>query len=178
MGFRLPPLGCLPMTPSHRHMPVWTLEMNRTVVIAGLLLAVAGFASGCSVSSHVMVGKARPPTTPEEVQIYSRPPSTPFEHIATVNANAKSAFHSGGPEAEDKVIERLKIEAAKLGANGVILNGFSESQSATIGTGVGSESYGNRSAVGVGVGGSFGIYKKTGRGEAIYVAPVSSGATP
>jgi len=151
--------------------------MNRTSVIAGLLLVAAGFASGCSVSSHVLVGKARAPTTPEEVRIYARPPSAPFEHIATISANAKNAFHSGGPEAEDKVIERLKIEAAKLGANGVILSGFSESQAATIGTGVGSESYGNHSAVGVGVGGSFGIYKKTGRGEAIYVAPAAA-ATP
>lgn len=151
--------------------------MNRISVIAGLLLVAGGFTSACSVSSHVLVGQARPPTTPEAVQIYSRPPSTHFEHIATINANSKSAFHRGGPEAEDKVIERLKIEAAKLGANGVILNNFSDSQAASIGTGVGSESYGSRSAVGVGVGGSFAIYKKTGRGEAIYVAPTPPAET-
>jgi hypothetical protein len=151
--------------------------MNRICVIAGLLLVAGGVTSACAVSSHVLVGQARPPTTPEEVQIYSRPPSTPFEHIATVNANSKSAFRRGGPEAEDQIIERLKIEAAKLGANGVILNNFSDTQAASIGTGVGSESYGRRSSVGVGIGGSFGIYKKTGRGEAIYVAPTSPAAT-
>ncbi len=88
---------------------------------------------------------------------------------------ARVRFIGADRKSEDKVIERLKIEAAKLGANGVILNSFSDSQSASIGTGVGSESYGNRSSVGVGVGGSFGIYKKTGRGEAIYVAPTSAG---
>ena len=151
--------------------------MNRTSFLTALLLVAAGLAPACSVSSHVLVGQARPPITPEEVQIYSRPPATPFEHIATINANSKSAFRRGGPEAEDTVIERLKIEAAKLGANGVILSSFSDSQTASIGTGVGSESYGNRSAVGVGVGGGFGIYKKTGRGEAIYVTPASPGAT-
>jgi hypothetical protein len=152
--------------------------MNRTSVIAGLLLVAGALTSGCAASGHVLVGRARPPTSPEEVQIYTRPPPTGFEHIATVNANASSAFRRGGPEAEDKIIERLKIEAAKLGANGVILSNFSDSQTGSIGTGVGSESYGNRSAVGVGVGGSFGIYKKTGRGEAIYVPPASPGATP
>jgi len=125
-----------------------------------------------------MTGQARPPISPEEVQIYSRPPAVPFEHIATINANAKSAFRRGGPEAEDTVLERMKVEAAKLGANGVILSSFSDSQAGSIGTGVGSESYGRRSSVGVGVGGSFGIYKKTGRGEAIYVAPSSSGTAP
>jgi len=151
--------------------------MNRISVIAGLLLVTGGFTSACSVSSHVLVGQARPPTTPEEVQIYSKPPSTPFEHIATIKANRRSAFRRGGPEADDIVIERLKVEAAKLGANGVILSSFSDSQTGSIGTGVGSESYGRRSSVGVGVGGSFGLYTKTGRGEAIYVAPTSPAAT-
>jgi hypothetical protein len=147
--------------------------MNRLSLIAGSIVFAGSIISGCAVSSHVLVGQARTPIAPEEVQIYSDSPSASFEHIATLKANSRSAFGSGGPEAEDKVIERLKIEAAKLGANGIILSSFSDSQSATIGTGVGSESYGNRSAVGVGVGGSFGIYKKTGRGEAIYVSPTS-----
>ena len=148
--------------------------MKRLSLIAGSLVIAGSIISGCAVSSHVLVGQARAPIAPEEVQIYSDSPSATFEHIATLKANSRSAFGSGGPEAEDKVIERLKIEAAKLGANGIILSGFADSQSATIGTGVGSESYGNRSAVGVGVGGSFGIYKKTGRGEAIFVAPSST----
>jgi hypothetical protein len=91
--------------------------------------------------------------------------------IATLDASSKSAFGTGGQKSVDKVIERLKIEAAKLGANGVILQGFSDAETGSIGTGVGSDSYGNHSAVGVGVGGSLGIYKKTGHGDAIYVPP-------
>lgn len=153
--------------------------MNRLSLLAVSIVAAGSFISGCAVSGHVLVGQPRTPITPEEVQIYSRPPSTRFEHIATLNANSRSAFRRGGPEAEDKVMERLKIEAAKLGANGVILNSFSDEQAGSIGAGVGSESYGRRSSVGVGVGGSFGIYKKTGRGEAIFVPPSTSpGATP
>ncbi len=118
-----------------------------------------------------MVGRARPPITPDQVKIYSHPPSTPFEEIATLDASSKSAFGTGGQKSVDKVIERLKIEAAKLGANGVVLEGFSDAETGSIGTGVGSDSYGSHSAVGVGVGGSLGIFKKTGHGDAIYVPP-------
>jgi hypothetical protein len=123
---------------------------------------------GCAPSTHVLVGQARPPITPDQVKIYSHPP-TYFQEIAVLDASSKSAFGTGGQKSVDKVIERLKIEAAKLGANGVILEGFQDAQTGSIGTGAGSGSYSGNSAVGVGVGGSLGIYKKTGHGEAIYV---------
>ena len=123
---------------------------------------------GCAPSTHVLVGQARPPISPDQVKIYSQPP-TYYQEIAVLDASSKSAFGTGGQKSVDKVIERLKIEAAKLGANGVILEGFQDAQTGSIGTGGGSSSYSNNSAVGVGVGGSFGIYKKTGHGEAIYV---------
>ena len=132
---------------------------------AGLLLAA------CAPSSHVLVGQARPAITADQVKIYSHPPAMPFEEIAVLDANTKSAFGPGGQKSVDKVIERLKIEAAKVGANGVILEGFSDAEIGSLGTGVGSDSYGSHSAVGVGVGGSLGIFKKTGHGDAIYVPP-------
>lgn len=137
------------------------------------MAALAGMAAlvGCSATTHVLVGQARPPIAPDQVTIYSSPPATPFERIAVLDASNKSAFGTGGQKSVDKVIERLKTEAAKLGANGVLLEGFSDAQTASIGSGAGSESYGSHSAVGVGAGGSFGIYKKTGHGEAIYVPP-------
>jgi hypothetical protein len=131
-------------------------------------LALLGTICGCAPSTHVLVGQARPPITPDQVRIYSRPPAN-FQEIAVLDASSKSAFGTGGQKSVDKVIERLKIEAAKLGANGVILEGFRDSQTGSIGTGVGSDSYSGNSAVGVGVGGSLGIYKKTGHGDAIYV---------
>ncbi len=71
----------------------------------------------------------------------------------------------------DKAIERMKAEAAKLGANGILLQGIQDQQSGAIGTGVGSSSYGSNSSVGGGIGGSFGIYNKAATGLAIYVAP-------
>jgi hypothetical protein len=142
--------------------------------IFGSLLLIGVVLNACAPATHVLVGKPRPPITPDQVQIYSHPPATPFVEIATLDASSKSAFGAGGQKSVDKVIERLKIEAAKLGANGVILEGFSDAETGSIGTGVGSDSYGNHSAVGVGVGGSFGIYKKTGHGDAIYVSPAGT----
>jgi hypothetical protein len=67
------------------------------------------------------------------------------------------------------VINRLKTEAAKLGANGVLLEGIGDQASGSIGTGGGTESYGGRSSVGGGVGINLGMSKKVGGGVAIYV---------
>src|ERR1700761_6497841 len=143
---------------------------NGKLVSLALLFAAL---CGCAPSTHVLVGQARPPISPDQVKIYSHPP-TYFQEVAVLDASSKSAFGTGGQKSVDKVIERLKIEAAKLGANGVILEGFQDAQTGSIGSGVGSDSYSSHSAVGVGVGGSLGIYKKTGHGEAIYVPPNQS----
>jgi hypothetical protein len=130
-----------------------------------------GLMAACAPSSHVLVGKARPPIAPSQVMVYSQAPEQRFEEIAVLNASSKSMFNAGGQRSTDKVVERLKIEAAQFGANGIILEGFDQTQSGSIGTGVGSESYSRHSSVGVGVGGSLGIFKTTGKARAIYVLP-------
>ena len=126
--------------------------------------------ASCAPSSHILIGTARPPISAAEVKIYSTPPPQ-FTEIALLDAHSSSAFGPGGQKAVDKVIERLKVQAAQLGANGVILGDIADRQTGSLGTGVGSDSYSRNSAVGVGVGGSLGIYKKTGKGTAIYVPP-------
>jgi len=119
-----------------------------------------------------MVGAVRPPISPSEVKIYLRPPPS-YEEIAILNASAESVFGTGGQSSVDKVIQRLKEEAAKLGANGIILEGMSDQQTGSIGGGSGSASSSGNTAVGVGVGGSLGIYKKTGHARAIFVPPAA-----
>jgi hypothetical protein len=52
-----------------------------------------------------------------------------------------------------------------------MLEGFSDAQTASVGTGVGSQSYSGNTAVGVSAGGAFGVFKKTGRARAIFVPP-------
>ena len=138
--------------------------------IAASVMVIVLLTTACAPSTHILVGTARAPITADQVRIYSRAPPS-FEEIAILDASSKSAFGPGGQKAVDRVIERLKLEAAKLGANGVILEGFSDAETGSLGTGVGSGSYSRSSSVGVGVGASLGLFKKTGKGRAIYVPP-------
>jgi len=128
-------------------------------------------------TSQIMVGSARPAILPADVKIYSHPPPQ-FEEVAMLSATSNSVFTPGGQAAIDKVVERLKEQAAKLGANGVILEDFSDRETGSLGTGVGGGSASGNSAVGVGVGGSLGIFKKTGKARAIYVVPEPSPPPP
>jgi hypothetical protein len=135
------------------------------------LSVVAWFLAACASPNTVIVtGNSRPPISPADVKIYSQPPPV-FEEVAMLDASSSHMFTTGGQATVDKVIADLKAQAAKLGANGVVLEGFSDSQTGSLGTGVGSTSATSNSATGVGVGGSLGIYKKTAHGRAIYVAP-------
>jgi hypothetical protein len=139
--------------------------ISRVLVPAAVLAVLL---PGCSTSSHVMVGTARPPISPESVRIYLEPPPR-YEQVATLDATSQGSFAITGQQNMDKAMARLKEEAAKLGANGVLLQGVQDQQTGSIGTGVGSSSYGPGSSTGVGVGGSFGITNKAVHGIAIYV---------
>jgi hypothetical protein len=129
----------------------------------------------CAPSSHILIGTPRPAISPADVRVFTTPPPQ-AEQIALLDAHSDSVFGPGGQKAIDKVIDRLKTQAAQLGANGIVLGDVSDRQTGSIGTGVGSGSYSGNSAVGVGVGGSLGIYKKSGKATAIYVPPSGSGS--
>ena len=80
---------------------------------------------GCVPVSHVIIGDTRESIQPSDVKIYIDYPAK-YEKIALIDAGSNFAFKD--PEIlftwqgkMDKVIERLKIEAAKLGANGVLI---------------------------------------------------------
>jgi uncharacterized lipoprotein YajG len=137
---------------------------KRLAAVAAAMAAVAG----CSTSSHVLIGTPRAPIEPASVRIYTVPPPK-YEQIATLDATSQGSLALTSQQNMDKAIERLKREAARLGANGVLLQSVQDRQSGSIGTGVGSTSYGGNSSVGVGGGGSFGIYSKAVTGIAIYV---------
>src|ERR1700734_2936255 len=96
-----------------------------------ILVALAALAACTAPQSFVLVGTARPPISPAEVKIYSDPPP-PLDEIAILNASSNSVFSPGGQSTVDKVIERLKEQAAKLGANGIILEGFSDSETGSL----------------------------------------------
>lgn len=126
------------------------------------------FLSACT-TSHVMIGKARPAISPDQVVIYTRPPEMPYEEIARLDTSSQGSFSFTAQGKTDAVINRLKAEAAKLGANGVLLEGIGDQASGSIGTGGGTSSYGGHSSVGGGVGIGVGLSRKAGGGVAIYI---------
>jgi hypothetical protein len=120
-----------------------------------------------------MIGKARPAISPDQVTIYTRPPRAHYEEIAQIDTSSQGSFAFTAQGKTDAVIKRLKTEAAKLGANGVLLQGIGDQASGSLGTGGGTESYSSGGSVGGGVGIGIGLSRKAGGGTAIYVEPES-----
>ncbi|RDD31268.1 hypothetical protein CR161_11485 [Prosthecochloris sp. ZM] len=73
---------------------------------------------GCATGSAIVTGKARPAIAPTEVKIYLDPPSQ-YETIGIVEASSDVEFSTQA--AQDRVIKELQSQAAKIGANGVVL---------------------------------------------------------
>jgi len=144
-------------------------RLPRTDMLAACVLLTA-LLTGCQTSSHVLVGTARPPISPDSVKVYLQPPPQ-YEEIATIDASSQGSFAMTSQQNMDVAMQRMKIEAAKLGANGILLQGVTDQQSGSIGLGAGSSSYSPGSATGAGAGGSFGITNKATHGIAIYVPP-------
>jgi hypothetical protein len=146
------------------------LKSNLVKVSAiGAILTFATIA-GC-VTSHVMVGQARAPISPDQVQIYLHPPANKYVEIALLDTSSKGAFAFSAQGKTDAVMERLKGEAAKLGANGILLQGVGDQAGGSIGTGFGSATATGHSAFGYGFGSSATLVHKKGDGIAIYVEP-------
>lgn len=119
-------------------------------------------------TSHVLVGAKRPPIPVSQVKIYSKPPRK-FEEIAMMDTSSKGSWAITEQGKMDTVIERLKEEAASLGANGVLLQGIGNQSGGAVMTGFGSATaYGN-SAYGYNTGIAVPVNHKAGNGIAIYV---------
>ena len=96
--------------------------MKKSIVLLIVMMLV-----GCVPVSHIIVGEARDPLSPSQVKIYSDFPED-YKKIALIDAGSNFAFKDPAilftwQSKMNKVIERLKIEAAQLGANGVVIVG-------------------------------------------------------
>ena len=98
--------------------------MNTFVKTFAVLLVATVVLAGCTLTrgSHLVIGSTRAPTDPADVRIYTQLPAK-YEKIAMVSADSRNDFASQ-QNLSDHAIERLKEEAAKVGANGILLNGF------------------------------------------------------
>jgi len=94
------------------------------LLVVLLLLTLGGCASG----SAIVTGTVRAPITPQQVTIYLEPPAE-FEVIGLVNASSDAGWTEQG--SVDYAIQELKEQAAKLGANGVLLGPTGERTTTT-----------------------------------------------
>jgi hypothetical protein len=143
-------------------------QLFKAFALTFALTSVALF--GC-VSSHVIIGNVRPPISPDQVQLYLHPPAGKYEEIALLDSNSRHSFSFTAQGKTNAVIERLKAEAAKLGANGILLNGVSDQAAGSVGTGFGTATASGHNATGFGIGTSGTVFIKSGSGLAIYVEP-------
>ena len=143
--------------------PLTVLGLTCTVVIAAL--------SGCASSQVAVVGRVRPAISPEQVQIYLEPPASKYDEIANLSASSRWSYSMTAEGQIDKVIERLKKDAAKLGANGLLLHGVGDQAGGSVGAGISTETNSPYSPYGLGFGASAFFFQKSGDGVAIYVEP-------
>jgi hypothetical protein len=143
----------------------------RRIATTLAVLALAALA-GCSSTSQLVTGTPRAPIDPAQVRVYFTPPPGGYEEIAQLET-ASGNFTYGEQNKMDAVIANLRVEAAKLGANGVLFVGAENTAGGSnVGVGVGggsSSGYRGGSFSGGGIGVNISPSKKFAHGVAIYV---------
>lgn len=105
--------------------------MNRTTVsrIVVIFLSML-LVSGCATGSSIVVGETRVPIAANDVKLFLEAPIR-FDVIGMVSASSDSGWTEQG--SVDYAVAELKNQAARLGANGVLLDSTGERTSTVIG---------------------------------------------
>ena len=84
-----------------------------------ITIFIALCAMACASGSAIVTGTQRAPVEPAVVKLYLESPSKAYDVIGLVKASSDSGLTDQG--SIDYAIVELKSQAAKLGANGVVL---------------------------------------------------------
>jgi hypothetical protein len=136
---------------------------------AGVMAATLSV--GACVTSQVLIGRARGPIQADQVQLCLEPPRSAYQEIAIIDASSKYALAFSAGAKNEVVIRRLKEAAAKLGANGILLQDIADSPIKSIGAAASTEFVGAHGTVELGLGGSALLSEKFGRAIAIWLEP-------
>ena len=88
------------------------------------------FLMGCASGSSIVVGTVRESINPDQVELYLESPPN-YEIIGIVNASSGAGWTE--QQSVDYAVQELKSQAAKLGANGVLIDSTGEQTSTVIG---------------------------------------------
>jgi len=138
------------------------------LLCAVLLGTVLG---ACASQSGNLLGTARAPISPDEVRIY-QPEEVPehYERIAILETSS-GAFVYGNQNKTNSALNKLRRDAARLGANGVLIQALADGEGGGSGISVGGGGgrIGGRSMTSGGVGVNISARPKHATGIAIYV---------
>jgi ABC-type Na+ efflux pump permease subunit len=95
-----------------------------------LSISILLLLTGCATGSSIVVGEARKAIDPEQVKLYLEAPDS-FKTIGIVSASSDAGWTE--QDSVDYAVEELKNQAAKLGANGVLIVATGENNSTVIG---------------------------------------------
>ena len=128
--------------------------MNPSRKVYLLLSLAVLMIAACASGSAIVTGSTRTPLAPAQVKLYVEPPSD-YEIIGIVSASSDAGWTEQG--SVDYAIAELKKQAAKLGANGVLIVSSGKTTSTVL--------------VGQGTGHVYGVpvAAKTVEGRAIFV---------
>ncbi|QKQ24727.1 hypothetical protein HUE58_06500 [Candidatus Ruthia endofausta] len=90
----------------------------KTVLSLFILVIFAFNLGGCASGTTLVTGVKRDAISFEQVRFYQVPPAN-YEVIAAVRASSEIGFTD--QQNLDMAVEELKIQAARVGANGIIL---------------------------------------------------------
>lgn len=139
-------------------------------MIRHFLPALFALALAACASNHVLTGTPRAPIDPSQVRVYFSPPPNGYEQIALLQSNS-GAFTYGEQAKMNSVVAKLRVEAAKLGANGVLFQGTDDGYGGSgVSVGAGGGRVGGNSFSSGGIGVNISPRQKFARGIAVYVA--------
>ena len=110
------------------YMELKNINISRKISLKTLLFSVI-ILQACYPVSHIIIGDIRSPIDYNNVKVYNDYPSD-YEKIAIIEASSDLALKDLSIEfthqkKTDKALDRLKKEAASLGANGILLQNIS-----------------------------------------------------
>ncbi|EHH2451463.1 hypothetical protein MPV89_004188 [Vibrio vulnificus] len=105
--------------------------MFRSKIKVGLVVVALSFLNACASGSAIVTGVKRPALDFNQVRLYLEAPEQ-YETIGIVKASSDAGITQQA--SQDYAVEELKKQAAKIGANGVILTTTGERTSSIIST--------------------------------------------
>jgi len=151
--------------------------MRRWALVSTAMTATTCAATACATSSHSLIGLPRAPVAAADVRVFLAPVSDACEKIAFIEASSRLSFAWTAEAKAEVVMRRLKGEAAKLGANAIVLQELSDGAGAAVDAGV-ATGLGEHGSIGVGFDDAGLLATRVGRAVAVDFEPACSSRNP